>query len=55
MEQSEHPFPEMKQVTTAFIMISVKPELEKEIVEKSSWDCGEVLWKFDGDLQDLID
>ena len=34
MEQSEHPFPEMKQVTTAFIMISVKPELEKEIVEK---------------------
>ena len=34
MEQSEHPFPEMKQVTTAFIMISVKPELEKELVEK---------------------
>ena len=34
MEQSEHPFPEMKQVTIAFIMVSVKPELEKEIVEK---------------------
>ena len=34
MEQSEHPFPEMKQATTAFIMISVKPELEKEIVEE---------------------
>jgi DNA-binding Lrp family transcriptional regulator/uncharacterized ParB-like nuclease family protein len=34
MEHSDHPFPEMKQVTTAFIMISVKPELEKEIVEK---------------------
>jgi DNA-binding Lrp family transcriptional regulator/uncharacterized ParB-like nuclease family protein len=34
MEQSEHPFPEMKQVTTAFIMISVTPELEQEIVEK---------------------
>ncbi len=34
MEQSEHPFPEMKQVTTAFIMISVKPELEKQLVEK---------------------
>ena len=34
IEQSEHPFPEMKQVTTAFIMISVKPELEKEIVDK---------------------
>ena len=34
MEQSEHPFLEMKQVTTAFIMISVQPELEKELVEK---------------------
>ena len=34
MENSEHPFPEMKQVTIAFIMVSVKPELEKEIVEK---------------------
>jgi uncharacterized ParB-like nuclease family protein len=34
LEDSEHPFPEMKQVTTAFIMISVKPELEQEIVEK---------------------
>ena len=34
MEQSEHPFPEMKQTTIAFIMVSVKPELEKEIVEK---------------------
>ncbi len=34
MEQSEHPFPEMKRVTTAFIMISVNPELEKEAVEK---------------------
>lgn len=33
MEQSEHPFPEMKQVTIAFIMVSVKPELEKDIVE----------------------
>ena len=34
MANSEHPFPEMKQLTTAFIMISVKPELEKEIVAK---------------------
>ena len=34
MAQSEHPFPEMKRTTTAFIMISVKPELEKEIAEK---------------------
>ncbi len=34
MALSEHPFPEMKRITTAFIMISVKPELEKEIVEK---------------------
>ena len=33
LEQSEHPFPEMKQVTTAFVMISVSPELEQEIVE----------------------
>jgi DNA-binding Lrp family transcriptional regulator len=34
MAQSEHPFPDMKRITTAFIMISVKPELEKEIAEK---------------------
>jgi DNA-binding Lrp family transcriptional regulator/uncharacterized ParB-like nuclease family protein len=34
MSQSEHPFPEMKRITTAFIMISVKPELEKEIADK---------------------
>jgi len=34
MDQAEHPFPEIKPVTTAFIMISVNPELEKEIAEK---------------------
>ena len=34
LEQAEHPFAEMKQVTTAFIMIRVTPNLEQEIVEK---------------------
>lgn len=34
MEQSEHPFPEMRRVTTAFVMISVKPKLENQIIEK---------------------
>ncbi len=34
MANSEHPFPEMKRIITAFIMISVKPELEKEVAKK---------------------
>ena len=34
MEQSEHPFPELKRMTTAFVMISVKPKLENQIIEK---------------------
>lgn len=52
MAQSEHPFPEMKRIITAFIMISVKPELEKEIAKKlyaykEVWELHDVPADFD--------